>query len=139
MGFPIAARFAHPDAGYKGDQDQAAEHLETGRVYMVQRLEVDRSSSRLFLDIPGAPVFGFNTVLFEAAEAPNDWDDDTEEADDELPSVCSSTVEIYGARFACGEPPGHLGKHYFQADGRGALPKTHIEWDDNEETCPGGC
>jgi hypothetical protein len=78
MGFPIAARFAHPDAGYKGDQDQAAEHLTPGAVYVVERLEVGRSDSRLFLGIPGGPVFGFNTVMFEAAETPNDWDDDDE-------------------------------------------------------------
>jgi hypothetical protein len=80
MGFPIAARFAHPDGGYEGDQRQAAEHLTAGEVYTVLRLEVGRSSSRLFLDIPHGPTFGFNTVLFEAAELPGFEDDDDEPA-----------------------------------------------------------
>jgi hypothetical protein len=75
MGFPIAARFAHPDAGYKGDQEQAAKHLTPGSVYMVERLDVGRSHSTLYLDGQGLRGIGFNTVLFEAAEAPNDWDD----------------------------------------------------------------
>jgi hypothetical protein len=83
MGFPIEARFAHPDGGYEGDQRQAAEHLTPGEVYTVVRLEVGRSSSRLFLDIPGGPFDGFNTVMFEAPDLPGlDFDDDDEpEAD----------------------------------------------------------
>jgi hypothetical protein len=67
MAFPIAARFAHPGNGYEGDQRLAAEHLEVGKVYVVTRLEVGRSSSALFLDIPNGPTFGFNTVMFEPA------------------------------------------------------------------------
>ena len=80
MAFPIAARFAHPDAGNEGSQRQAAEYLTPGKVYMVTRLEVGRSSSSLFLDIPDGPAFGFNTMMFEAAD-PDDvdgaikWDD----------------------------------------------------------------
>jgi hypothetical protein len=65
VSFPIHARFAHPDAGYAIDQQTAAEHLEVGEVYTVERLEVGRSSSRLWLiDVPGV---AFNTVMFEAA------------------------------------------------------------------------
>ena len=82
MAFPIAARFAHPDAGYKGDQDQAAGHLTPGKVYVVERLEVGRSDSRLFLGIPGGPVFGFNTVMFEPASVYDDDEADAGEAAD---------------------------------------------------------
>ena len=67
MAFPIAARFAHPDAGYEGDQRVAAEHLTPGKVYVVTRLDVGRSSSELYLDIPHGPAFGFNSVMFEPA------------------------------------------------------------------------
>jgi hypothetical protein len=76
MGFPIAARFAHPDAGWADDQKLAAQHLKPGEVYVVRRLEVGSSSSTLRLDVPGARDIDFNTVMFEAAEAPHDWDDD---------------------------------------------------------------
>ena len=87
MGFPIAARFAHPDGGYEGDQRLAAEHLTPGKVYIVIKLEVGRASSSLFLDIPEGPTFGFNTVMFEAADADDvdgaiKWDDDDDEADE---------------------------------------------------------
>jgi hypothetical protein len=86
MAFPIAARFAHPDGGYEGDQRLAAEHLTPGKVYVVSRLEVGRSSSSLFLDIPDGPTFGFNTVMFEPADADDvdgaiRWDDDDEAED----------------------------------------------------------
>lgn len=67
MAFPIAARFAHPDNGYQGDQELAAKHLKPGKVYTLTGMEVGRSSSRLFLDIPDAPQFGFNTVMFDPA------------------------------------------------------------------------
>jgi hypothetical protein len=68
-GFPIAARFAHPDWGYPADQKLAAEHhLEPGKVYLLSCLVVGRSSSEVYLwDLPGV---AFNTVLFEAAEWP---------------------------------------------------------------------
>lgn len=63
MGFPIDARFAHPDAGWKSDQEHAAEHLTVGQVYTVRTLDVGRSSSSLTLvEFPGET---FNTVLFE--------------------------------------------------------------------------
>lgn len=79
MSFPIAAKFAHPDYGYAGDQRQAAEHLEVGKVYCLRRLDVGRSSSRLELwDFPGIQ---FNTVMFEAADWPDcDEGDDAEGA-----------------------------------------------------------
>jgi hypothetical protein len=67
MAFPIAARFAHPGNGYKGDQEQCAKYLTPGKVYTLTGLDVGRTSSRLFLDIPDAPAFGFNTVMFEPA------------------------------------------------------------------------
>jgi len=109
VGFPIAARFAHPGNGYKGDQDQAARHLTPGRVYMVHRLDVGFSSSTLYLDGPGLSGIGFNTVLFEAAEAPNDWDDDEDPA--ELAAEAKLNAEymaedegycaVCGANLAC--------------------------------------
>jgi hypothetical protein len=64
-GFPLHARFAHPDYGYEADQRQAAERLTVGEVYTVQRLEVGRSSSAIFFYEVDNPQFGFNTVLFE--------------------------------------------------------------------------
>jgi hypothetical protein len=67
MAFPIAARFAHPGDGYEADQKLAAEHLEPGKVYVVAGIDVGRSGSRLFLDIPDGPQFGFNTVMFDPA------------------------------------------------------------------------
>jgi hypothetical protein len=67
MAFPIAARFVHPGDGYEADQKLAAEHLEPGKVYVVAGVDVGRSSSRLFLDIPDGPHFGFNTVMFDPA------------------------------------------------------------------------
>jgi hypothetical protein len=73
MAFPIAARFAHPDNGYKADQELAAEHLTVGKVYTLTGIEVGRSSSTIFLDIPNGPRFGFNTVMFDPASL---YDDD---------------------------------------------------------------
>ena len=67
MAFPIAARFAHPDNGYKADQELAAKHLTVGKVYTLTGIKVGRSSSSLFLDIPDGPMFGFNTVMFDPA------------------------------------------------------------------------
>lgn len=78
MTFPIAARFAHPDAGYKAGQERAARLLEPGKVYIVKRLEVGRSDSALTVWLDGAsgPTAEFSTVYFEPAKAPDDWDDD---------------------------------------------------------------
>jgi hypothetical protein len=88
MAFPIAARFAHPGNGYDGDQKQAAKYLQPGKAYVLTGLEVGRSSSRLFLDIPNAPSHGFNTVMFEPASVYDvdgaiGPDDDEPESDDE--------------------------------------------------------
>jgi hypothetical protein len=82
MAFPIAARFAHPDAGYKGDQELAAKHLKPGKVYVLTGIDVGRSSSSLFLDIPDGPQFGFNTVMFEPASVYDDDEADAGEAAD---------------------------------------------------------
>ena len=79
MAFPIAARFAHPDAGYAGDQNLAAQHLTVGKVYTVRLLEVGRSSSTLYLDAPGLREIGFDTVMFEPASV---YDDDGETGED---------------------------------------------------------
>jgi hypothetical protein len=78
VGFPIAARFAHPDAGYEAEQERAARLLEPGKVYVVKRLEVGRSDSALTVWLDGAegPAEQFSTVLFEPAATPSDWDDD---------------------------------------------------------------
>lgn len=65
MGFPLYARFAHPDGGWAADQARAAELLTAGKVYTVRHLDVGRSSSTLELyEFPGVQ---FNTVLFEGA------------------------------------------------------------------------
>jgi len=69
VSFPIAARFAHPENGYPGEQAKAAEHLEPGKVYCLRRLDVGRSHSYLELwDFPGIQ---FNSVMFEAADWPD--------------------------------------------------------------------
>lgn len=79
MSFPIAAKFAHPENGYKGARELAAQHLEPGKVYCLRRLEVGRSSS--YLELWGFPGIQFNTVMFEAADWPDlDEGDDVEEA-----------------------------------------------------------
>jgi hypothetical protein len=71
MGFPICARFAHPDAGWPGEGRQAASALTVGEVYTVRELVVGSSSSYLTLtEVPGQ----FNTTLFEPAYA--EWDEE---------------------------------------------------------------
>lgn len=83
MGFPLHARFAHPDAGWTGEGKMAAEHLTVGEVYTVRTLEVGRSSSVLTLyEVPGQT---FNTVLFEADKGPGFLDDDDDDEDDVPP------------------------------------------------------
>lgn len=85
MGFPIGARFAHPDAGYQGGQEQAARYLKPGEVYTVSRLEVGRSDSTLYLDGPGLRDIGFSTVMFEPAELPGFEDEDDEQEAGDAP------------------------------------------------------
>lgn len=82
MGFPIGARYAHPDYGYADDRRLAAEHLQPGRVYTVLRLDVDGFHSSLRLDEPGIRDIEFNAVLFEAAALPSfdAWDEPQEDA-----------------------------------------------------------
>lgn len=62
-GFPVTVRFAHPDAGYKAAQENAAKAgLETGCVYTIRTMQVGQSSSHLTLmEIPGH----FGTEMFE--------------------------------------------------------------------------
>lgn len=97
MAFPITARFAHPGNGYKGDQDQAAEHLTAGKVYALTGIDVGRSSSRLFLDIPDGPQSGFNTVMFDPASV---FDEDDE--DEPKPITRHALVEQMGHRATTG-------------------------------------
>jgi hypothetical protein len=71
MGFPICARFAHPDAGWPGEGKQAASVLTVGEVYTIRELVVGSSSSYLtFTEVPGQ----FNSTLFEPAYA--EWDEE---------------------------------------------------------------
>jgi hypothetical protein len=62
-GFPVHARFAHPDWGYNGDQERAAEYLIPGRVYAIESMHVGRSAS--YLTLTALPGVQFNTVMFE--------------------------------------------------------------------------
>ena len=99
MAFPIGARFAHPDAGYKGDRDLAAEHLKVGEVYAVRRLEVGRSSSELYLDVDGLQGTGFNTVMFEPAALPGSEDDDEDsEAGEDSMSTVGDLLDYFAAQ-----------------------------------------
>jgi hypothetical protein len=71
MGFPVCARFAHPDGGWPGEGARAAEVLTPGGVYTIRELIVGSSSSRMTFDeVPGE----FNSVLFEPAYA--EWDEE---------------------------------------------------------------
>jgi hypothetical protein len=93
MAFPIAARFAHPGNGYKGDQDQAAKYLTPGKVYTLTGINVGRSSSRLLLDIPDGPAFGFNTVMFDPASVFDQDDEDIE------PKPAPDPADVLSLRF----------------------------------------
>jgi len=64
MSFPIGARFAHPSAGRKGDQELAARHLKPGEVYVVRRLEVGQ---------PGSTLNFIAHVPEKADQRPSDW------------------------------------------------------------------
>lgn len=67
MGFPIHARFAHPDYGLELEGRQATELLTVGEVYTVNGIQVGQSSSYLnFREVPGE---WFNTVLFEGVDS----------------------------------------------------------------------
>jgi hypothetical protein len=64
VSFPIHARYAHPEAGWKTDRATAAEHLTVGEIYTIRRMEVGRSTSYLyFCETPEDAAF--NTVQFE--------------------------------------------------------------------------
>lgn len=62
-GFPVAVRFAHPDAGYPAAVENARkEGLAEGQVYTIRTMTVGQSSSYFtLLEIPGH----FGTEMFE--------------------------------------------------------------------------
>lgn len=66
MPFPIHAKFMHPDNGYPLEQKTAREHLEVGKVYTIQHMDVGQSSTRLYFY--EVPLLGFNSVMFDSAE-----------------------------------------------------------------------
>ena len=77
MAFPINARFAHPGAGWKADQEQCARLLTPGQTYTVSHLKVGPFSSALGLArFPGEQ---FNTVNFDAAGSEDQDDEITAE------------------------------------------------------------
>lgn len=54
--------FIHPDYGYDGDIELAAEHLKGGETYTLSRIDVGQSSSMVELnEVPGIM---FNSVHF---------------------------------------------------------------------------
>lgn len=55
-------RFSFPDNGMDCDQELARDFLELGQVYTVEFIDVQSSSSTVYLM---EKVIGFNTVLFE--------------------------------------------------------------------------
>lgn len=55
--------FAHPGNGYAHDQETAREHLEVGEVYTVERTEVGRWHTDVFIkEVPGV---AFNSPMFD--------------------------------------------------------------------------
>jgi hypothetical protein len=63
-GFPLYARFAHPQAGYPAAVEHAAQHMEPGKVYQIRIMYVGQADSWLEL----AGVDGrWSTCMFEPA------------------------------------------------------------------------
>lgn len=56
-------KFWRPDQGYKADREMTAGRLIVGRVYTVNRTEVDTWSTRVYLE--EFPGLAFNSVQFE--------------------------------------------------------------------------
>ena len=80
-------RYAHPDAGWPGEQDEARNLLTHGRLYRVAWNDIGQSKTRIGLaGVKGA----FNSVLFE----PVDGEDVTDEeaADEEAAEVARRTA-----------------------------------------------
>lgn len=79
-------RYVHPDWGYPGEQEPAAELLVLGAAYTIAQHSIGQSRTDLILE--GIPGEWFNSVLFEPA--------DDEKADRTAPAalVCES----------CGKP-----------------------------------
>lgn len=75
MSFPIDVTFAHPDAGYQGDQDHAREcGLVPGQVYQLRSMQVGQSDT--YLELHGYQDERFSSVLFEPWTEPDSSTDD---------------------------------------------------------------
>ncbi len=62
-------RFMHPDYGYPGEQQPAADLLVLGAVYTIATCQVGQSRTDLMLE--GIPGEWFNSVFFEPATTPD--------------------------------------------------------------------
>lgn len=70
-------RYAHPDAGWPGDQDEARNLLTHGRLYRVAWNDIGQSRTRIGL--VGVKGHGFNSVLFEPVPGEDVTDDEAAE------------------------------------------------------------
>jgi hypothetical protein len=61
-------RFAHPDAGYPGEADDAMKALVPGMVYTVAWADIGQSRTDLNLAVRGRALGRFNSVLFEPVD-----------------------------------------------------------------------
>ena len=62
-------RFAHPDAGYPGEAEEAARTLTPGEVCTIGWADIGQSRTDLNLYRDGKPLGHFNSVLFEPVPA----------------------------------------------------------------------
>ncbi len=75
MSFPVEVIFAHPDAGYEGDQAHAKLcRLVPGQAYQIRSVQVGQSST--MLELAGFKDERFSSVLFEPAGSDPDDDPD---------------------------------------------------------------
>jgi len=61
-------RFAHPDAGYPGEAEEAMKALTPGRVYTIAWADIGQSRTDLNLAAKGKSLGRFNSVLFEPVD-----------------------------------------------------------------------
>ncbi len=61
-------RFAHPDAGYPGEAEEAMKVLTPGRVYTIAWADIGQSRTDLNLADKGKSLGRFNSVLFEPVD-----------------------------------------------------------------------
>ncbi len=61
-------RYAHPDAGYPGEAEDAAKALTLGEVYVIAWADIGQSRTNLNLYRDGKPAGRFNSVFFEPAD-----------------------------------------------------------------------